>query len=380
MQSYLYLEIDLVGLAILLIIYYFGAQDESKLSEQRAFNGLLLTCLVMLVSDIAAWMLEGKGGMVAHYCLHIASFAYFASATFICGQWLVYCYSKITGGLPPQKLRLLFFSPSFLWALVLCINFFTGWIYSYDGANMYHRGPASLAHPALVLGYLLAAAILIYRGSAKRNSVDRHDIRSLVLFIIPPTIGMVFQLLAYGLSTIPVSCTLAALIIMAQRQKALITADHLTGLSNRRSFEHYLERKLQNPPMNQLFFLLMIDIDHFKHLNDVYGRQVGNEALGKIASVLKRACQRSDFISRIGSDAFIVAAQRNTSAEIDALIAAIHAALDKENELPDTPYDLSISIGCMPYAPSAHATVDRFLHDADKQLSAVKRKRQEIVL
>lgn len=83
--------------------------------------------------------------------------------------------------------------------------------------------------------------------------------------------------------------------------------DHLTGLLNRVTFEMRLSEALQNTAKEKKnFCLMMIDIDHFKKINDTYGHLVGDYILQEFAGYLKSYFRKGDFIFRYGGEEFIV--------------------------------------------------------------------------
>ncbi len=92
-----------------------------------------------------------------------------------------------------------------------------------------------------------------------------------------------------------------------QRLFKISITDQLTKLYNRRYLfqkmeeTHYIASKTKRP-----FSLIMIDINHFKRVNDTYGHAVGDEVLKSLAAVLMHSCRKNDVPSRFGGDEFIV--------------------------------------------------------------------------
>jgi diguanylate cyclase (GGDEF)-like protein len=83
--------------------------------------------------------------------------------------------------------------------------------------------------------------------------------------------------------------------------------DHLTGLANRRRFERQLEREVaRTRRYGHPFCLLMLDIDHFKAVNDTYGHEGGDEALRRLGHVLQTGTRGVDTAARIGGEEFAV--------------------------------------------------------------------------
>ena len=83
--------------------------------------------------------------------------------------------------------------------------------------------------------------------------------------------------------------------------------DKLTGLYNRKAFDHKISEALANMSRYKIpYSLLFCDIDNFKSINDKYGHNVGDAALTKIAALLKDKLRKNDFISRYGGEEFVV--------------------------------------------------------------------------
>lgn len=88
---------------------------------------------------------------------------------------------------------------------------------------------------------------------------------------------------------------------------AASVTDSLTGLANRRAFEQRLVAEIDRA--NRLLYslsLLMIDIDHFKHINDTFGHPAGDDVIRLVADVLQSATRTTDFVARLGGDEFTV--------------------------------------------------------------------------
>lgn len=87
------------------------------------------------------------------------------------------------------------------------------------------------------------------------------------------------------------------------RQQA--SRDELTGLWNRRAFKEKLNEIL--PQIEERHAsLLMVDLDHFKAINDVYGHQVGDDVLEHVAAILRRNIRRVDVAARYGGEEFLI--------------------------------------------------------------------------
>jgi diguanylate cyclase (GGDEF)-like protein len=94
---------------------------------------------------------------------------------------------------------------------------------------------------------------------------------------------------------------LATLRSMASSERAAST-DPLTGLANRRTMERQVEALSRR---GQLFSVVIVDIDHFKKLNDTHGHETGDKAIKAVASLLRRSIREQDLVCRFGGEEFV---------------------------------------------------------------------------
>lgn len=90
--------------------------------------------------------------------------------------------------------------------------------------------------------------------------------------------------------------------------ETLASTDTLTNLPNRRAFMAHLEHTLdqRDEADEQQGILIMLDLDHFKHVNDTYGHAVGDEVLTHLAAILQKVLRRGDIPGRLGGEEFAV--------------------------------------------------------------------------
>jgi diguanylate cyclase (GGDEF)-like protein len=151
--------------------------------------------------------------------------------------------------------------------------------------------------------------------------------------------------------------------------------DHLTGLKTRGFFEQQLELEIKRCERKaEKLTLLMLDIDHFKCLNDTFGHPVGDRVLRQVACVLTEDMREIDTVARYGGEEFVIILPETSSDEGQAVAQRIRAAVEKtafltrENNLPEP---LSISIGMAVYGEDTRSKRD-LLHFADAALYFAK--------
>ena len=102
-----------------------------------------------------------------------------------------------------------------------------------------------------------------------------------------------------------------------ERQLAVLAStDTLTSLPNRRSLMAMLAQRLQSPGHGAPHgALLMLDIDHFKQVNDTYGHPVGDLVLQQMAQVMRQSLRAEDYAARLGGEEFVVLLHQTTLQE-----------------------------------------------------------------
>ena len=136
-------------------------------------------------------------------------------------------------------------------------------------------------------------------------------------------------------------------IAAEQHVRELAFQDPLTGLPNRRQFSEALERAIAAPPRSgAVHALLMLDLNGFKQINDVYGHAAGDEALIVVGERLMASVREGDLVARLGGDEFAILAQHLGGAEAATGIALRAAEnLAKSQEIAGVPRRLDSGIG-----------------------------------
>ena len=147
------------------------------------------------------------------------------------------------------------------------------------------------------------------------------------------------------------------------------TTDFLTGVMNRLACQENIQRQLS---INNKGTLLMIDVDDFKHVNDTYGHNIGDEVLIKVASIIKNNVEEYDLVGRMGGDEFIAFLCTNTD-EKHACQVAQRIIDEIKTGFSDKEYekDVSVSIG-IAICKGEHLSFEKMYTTADKALYNVK--------
>lgn len=150
----------------------------------------------------------------------------------------------------------------------------------------------------------------------------------------------------------------------------LVRVDSLTGLHNRRAFDEHLPREVaRSQRLGEPFCLLMIDIDHFKRLNDTYGHPAGDAVLRSVARAIAGCTRPSDLVARYGGEEFAVVLSGIDSGQALAVAERIRRQVAlAESGL----HRVTVSVGVAQYRPSAGDDAEQLLGRADQALYAAK--------
>lgn len=155
-----------------------------------------------------------------------------------------------------------------------------------------------------------------------------------------------------------------------QRQKALI--DPLTGLPNRAAWSERLDQEVNDwHQRGNSLSLAMLDLDHFKRINDGYGHLAGDKVLKIIASVLRKRLRPSDFIARFGGEEFVLLMPDSSLADALAAGEVLRAAIEAcPFHFKGEPVTITVSMGVAQFQPGERS--DLALKRADAALYRAK--------
>ena len=198
---------------------------------------------------------------------------------------------------------------------------------------------------------------------------------------IPPEVRQTFLLVLGGTAVM----TLAALYslerderrayLLRLREESLAREDLLTRLPNRLALEEFLHTRLHSPRSDatRLDYLLYLDLDHFKTVNDTCGHAVGDRLLREISVVVRAQLDRHDFMARLGGDEFAVLLLDCTEAAAQATgERIIKAVQDYRLSHDQTTFAVAVSIGTVAMDPAQSRQMSDVMAYADVACYAAK--------
>lgn len=239
----------------------------------------------------------------------------------------------------------------------------------------------SLMHP-VVSALLFGGAWLVFWSILKTANVDATLLSSLQIQAVSATLmaQMISMMMWHQYSRRVVlgrqlALTHGALLAKQHELEMLAERDTLTGLYNRRKFMQLAGQELGRAsriPGNTC--LLMVDLDHFKHINDQYGHPVGDEVLQQVAAILTGGVRATDVVARMGGEEFIVLMPNTPLAGAVALAEKLRNALRSQPlEIHERLVPVTASMGVTGVAAYQRASIDALYAAADQALYAAKR-------
>jgi two-component system chemotaxis response regulator CheY len=158
-------------------------------------------------------------------------------------------------------------------------------------------------------------------------------------------------------------------------ERMLAQHDSLTGLFNRRAIYEHAQAEMARAAREALpLSLILLDIDHFKEVNDTYGHLIGDQTLYLIAATITRNKRPSDWFGRWGGEEFLLVLPATTLAEARAVAERIRTSVaDVKLPLPEGRwFGRTISLGVSSTPPGSTIPVDTLLQQADTVLLLAK--------
>ena len=378
---FFYVEANIACIIIMGIILH---NIEKGVDKQ--ISTIILTRMVRLLALYCAtdsiWVLfECKVFPGNKIILYIATIVpYFCLVT---SSWLWYMYCEIVQkntSILTHKGTLKSILPFYAAILILIIGIFKDIIFIIDENGYLEYGPLYAVLLCAPIGYLLYSSIKALRRAFTSNRYYDHSLY--VAMGIFPLFPIVCGLLQAVFLTVPIMCygaACAVLFLYITATDNRVSTDPRTQINNRQEMQRYLTQKMKSRPQDGDLYLLILDVDHFKGINDKYGHIEGDKALVTIADALKASCvdrKNRAFISRYGGDEFIVVMEAESEDQVLETANLIRSNITRMNEESGAEFKLSACIGYAKFDYDNPVTIPQLIAQADEKLYEMKKNRE----
>jgi diguanylate cyclase (GGDEF)-like protein len=177
-----------------------------------------------------------------------------------------------------------------------------------------------------------------------------------------------------GISTfIWCSIKLIVILMFITLQQRELYRDALTGARNRLVLKKCLDAYSKKPVKN--LSVIMIDLDHFKNINDAYGHSEGDLALITFVKVLQKVFSEHGIVIRMGGDEFLILVHHISTSQTKDLLKKLTKMIDSINNKGIKPYQIRYSCACGTYT-NTKISIDEFIHEIDLEMYENKKDRK----
>ena len=369
-----YASFNVVGAIIFGIMLAHDRLSIDQQEKQLKYDNALFAFLLYFLSD-AIWSGVDSGVFpVNRFTVLITDFSNYVIMTAITYTWLRYVMAveQIPERNSP-KMKLTLIVPFIFSVVVFVVTYIIKPSLLIDdelkNTNMFDIY-------LVTMPYIYIVAVIIYtmkRAVGEKNTVEKKKHLYIGFFPIVVVAGGLMQMLL--MPELPIFCfssTILMLIFYIQSMDRQISIDPLTKLSNRGQLTRYVSQSSNLKMEGRSTFVVMMDINDFKMINDTYGHAEGDNALVIISQSVTKAVRNYDipmFIGRYGGDEFVLIVHPVAETEITALVSDIRECIRRRCEKDKKPYLLSIGVG-----------YDEFLGDEDTFQKCMQRADSKLYL
>ena len=358
------------GASLILLIILFICRHNTRKTRRmsdKIFSVIIMLITVGCVLECVTFLLDGRGHWLRPYSI------FFNSAEYVCTAsaalfWALYTDQVLNEDKKILKNYFIPFVAAWVFILLLLIpNAFLGFLFSVDYDCVYSRQPVGYVYYAFFMSCYIFSIILYYRF---RISKGRTKFFPIWMFLTPLFISFFISVFLYGVSVSFLGSAIGLAGLYMNIQNRMSMTDSLTGLYNRSYIEHYITAARENK--RYVYSGIMLDVDHFKKINDTFGHSVGDDALVDVADILSKATGKKETVFRYAGDEFIIMMRlpQSREEELEPLTIEIKENILREvklfNKEGATPYKLQFSMGYALY--DVNKTDDVFFQKMDEEM------------
>ncbi|HEY5562368.1 MAG TPA: GGDEF domain-containing protein [Clostridiaceae bacterium] len=375
MVNLLQVQINIV-LSFLLVILLGHAcfNMNRKNIINRLFVWIIGLTLITLILEIFSVLLNSpnlKQFMVLHKLVNMIGFIMAPIIPFLGFVFIKEWASRFqTEKIKVSSILLL---PLFINGIGALISYNGGELFYITSENIYERGPLFFILPCMSYIYFGYNLYFIYKHHKK---FTHSELVIFSLFYIVPAIFTIIQLMHSVYLTTWNSVAIVIVVIYVFILNDQAYRDSMTGLENRLSYEKYAQN-MDYKKLNNLF-IIYIDIDEFKTINDQYGHLEGDEAIKAFSNLLRESfLPGKNKLIRLGGDEFLVLLEDQQQEQVEVYIQNLTRLVEAYNNKGEKTYRLKFSYGVAGYTNTQN-DIYKILECADQLMYEQKHNRHRI--
>jgi len=359
-------------LSLVFLFYFYYTQYKFDDLSNKIYLTVVISTLVLLSIDTLTWIAYSLSHPYSYVLNYILTFLLYSLYIIPLIAWLAYFDYKIFEDIEAVILYLKHYSIGFLIIFIAqLVNILTPILFFIDTNNQYQRGPFYLLVPIVIYStYIYFLTHLWFN----RKRIRMNILKAILCFFTLPLIASILQIVFYGIQIIWPSLALVTIISYMLLERDDMMKDPLTGLYSRR----YIEQKInRNIIEGTSFSLIMIDMDHFKDINDTYGHDAGDQALIIVSSIITSHIKRRDIACRYGGDEFMILLNSSNPFGGEIVSTRLSQELFNYNQKKLVPYILEMSAGIIYVDAPTDYSPHQLFQLVDKEMYCVKKMKRQ---
>ena len=380
LELMMYVEIDIMCLVLLVYVGIKSFKSVERRKSQIFFRCADVALFSCVASDLVWILMENHVIPAVQPLPHAANLVYFASSVAVTASWFLYTETELdTGWLDKLWVNIAFIIPITIEAILLLGNFYTRYVFYFGPNDQYIRGPLNWIVYVVPNVYLAVSSVhAAWMAMRKENYVRRKAYLSLASFSLYAVGACLIQFFQPGSPLPCIGITMAIFMVHMSTRERQISVDPLTRLNNRYHMVQYLTNKMDHRREGEGLYLLLIDLDKFKQINDAFGHVEGDKALVRVAEILRQTASTFNcFAARYGGDEFVLICEGEDAQIVADVIDCLNKLLKASNTRVNAQYVIDFSIGWAEYNSKMRYVPD-FIAEADKALYQVKSDKKRI--
>lgn len=371
MGTFLHYDISIYAMLYLgMLFVLIVLRKEIYSVSSKLILYIIATNIWILLMEVLSWIIDGMSGEVYYYLSYLVNSSLFISVGFIVAYWMAYVdYVMYRSKERLQKKKY------YLWVAGITIvftvvNLFVPVLFRLNEENVYIRGFFfDLYYLLFVLLFVYSIVMTIY----KQNLEEIKEVVWTIYFFIGVVfIAGIIQAMFYGTLLIWPVMALATSIVYIFLETTSNNRDYVTKLYTRLKADEFIHHLKDD---GEEFAVVMIDLDNYKDVNDLYGHMVGDDVLRVFAKSLLKVFGDEGMVVRFGGDEFLVVLKEVDEQYLKAKKELIDFIIRKDMER------FSFDTIAFSYGYSFDEegkTVDEIIVEADKRMYEDKAKNKNL--
>ena len=378
--TFFYIESNIICIIVFMMVILKEMSSASRQTKQLVFINICFAHILYFISDIG-WV-QVLYDFIPQTRLTVSCFNFF-NAVMLClitGYWFIYVeLSQGEKYIKETKLRIYVLIPAMINTVVMLILFlFFPNIVIDNNTNV--TTTYYIFFLSVPIFYIVISCIRTFiRAFRRENYAVRGQYLACGIYPLMISVFGIIQTLWFSAPIFCFATTLMILYVYIVSLTDQVSIDDLTHLNNRTQLKKYIVNETSKPGGDKVNrFILMIDLNKLKEINDQYGHVEGDYALRRAADALRSACNANElktFIARYGGDEFIIVAKTDVESQVQSLCSGIKSEMIRLNEEAGAKYELTASIGYSSYCGDIVA-FQNALAKADEALYEEKKSRR----